>query len=94
MKTKALYFKGVKLHPAMAEKVVAYAEKAYRCSYEKLSAIEQYDCIMASIDSFDAATDAYYDMHQELVYSGIPAVYLSDMTDNLDLEAPDGYYQW
>lgn len=91
---KTLKFKGVKLHPAMAEKVVAYAKKAYRCSYEQLSAIEQYDCIMACVDLFDAATDAYYDTHQELVYSGIPAVCLSDMTDNLDLEAPDGYYQW
>lgn len=91
---KTLKFKGVKLHPAMAEKVIMYAEKAYRCSYEQLSTVEQYDCIMACVDLFDAATDAYYDTHQELVVTGIPEISLQDLVDNLDLEPQDSYYQW
>lgn len=91
---KKLSFKGVALHPAMAEKVIAYAEKAYRSSYEELSTIEQYDCVMACIDSFDAATDAYYDTHQELVVTGVQELCLSDLIDDLDLEPQDSYYQW
>lgn len=94
MKTKALYFKGVKLHPAMAEKVIAYAEKAYRCSYEQLSTVEQYDCIMVCADTFDAATDAYYDTHQDLVVTGVPEIVLSDIISDLDLEPQDSYYPW
>ena len=91
---KKLTFKGVKLHPAMAEKVIAYAEKAYRCSYEQLSTVEQYDCVMACIDLFDAATDVYYDTHQGLVFSGIPEISLQDLVDNLDLEPQDSYCPW
>lgn len=94
MKTKALFFKGVKLHPAMAEKAETYAQKAYRCSYEQLSTVEQYDCVMASVDEFNAATDAYYNTHPELIVSGIQEVCLSDMIDDLDLEPQDSYYQW
>lgn len=91
---KKLTFKGVKLHPAMAEKVIAYAEKAYRCSYEQLSTVEQYDCVMACIDLFDAATDVYYNTHQGLVFSGIPEISLQDLVDNLDLEPQDSYCPW
>lgn len=91
---KKLFFKGVKLHPEVAEKVTAYAQKAYRCSYEQLDAIEQYDCIMASIDSFNAALDAYYDAHPTPVASWVQEVRLSDLVDNLDLEPQDSYYQW
>ena len=91
---KNLTFRGVKLHPAMAEKAEAYAQKAYRCSYEQLSTIEQYDCVMASVDEFNAATDAYYNTHPELIVSGIQEVCLSDMIDDLDLEPQDSYYQW
>lgn len=91
---KKLNFKGVALHPAMAEKVEKYAEKAYRCSYEQLDAIEQYDCIMACVDLFDAATDAYYDTHQELVVTGVQEIVLSDIISDLDLEPQDSYYPW
>lgn len=91
---KTLYFKGVKLHPEVAEKVTTYAQKAYRCSFEQLDAIEQYDCIMSSIDSFNDALDAYYNAHPTPVASGVQEILLSDLIDNLDLEPQDSYYQW
>lgn len=91
---KDLFFKSEKLHPEVAEKVASYAQKAYRCSYEQLDTIEQYDCIMNSIDSFNAALDAYYNAHPEPVCSGVQEICLSDLIDDLDLEPQDSYYQW
>lgn len=90
---KNLKFKGVKLHPAMAEKVVAYAEKAYRCSYDELSTIEQYDCVMAAIDEFNAAEDVYYDTHPDLIVSRVTQIRLADMVNNLNLSPQDSYYR-
>lgn len=90
---KTLYFNGVKLHPAMAEKVVAYAEKAYRCSYEQLSTVEQYDCIMAVIDEFNTAEDVYYDTHPDLIVSRVTQIRLADMVNNLNLSPQDSYYR-
>ena len=90
---KNLFFKGVKLHPAMAEKVVAYAEKAYRSSYEELSVVEQYDCIMAAIDEFNSAEDVYYDTHPDLIVSRVTQIRLADLVNNLNLLPQDSYYR-
>lgn len=91
---KDLFFKGVKLHPAMAEKVVEYAEKAYRCSYEQLSMIEQYDSIMAAIDEFNDAQEVYFDRHPDLVVASVRQTTLTDMVNKLKLTPQDSYYQW
>lgn len=88
---KKLYFKGVEMHQAMAEKVVAYAEKAYRCSYEQLDTVEQYDCIMAAIDEFNTAEEVYFDRHPYPVGTGVRQIGLSDIVGRLRLTPQDSY---
>lgn len=92
---KNLFFKGVKIDSKVAPQLEAYVQKAYKCSFDQLTAIEQYDAIMNVYDSIENAIDAhYYNGVDALMVTSIGLPSSNEWLEDLDLEPQDSYYQW
>lgn len=92
---KKLTFKGVKIDSKVAPQLEAYVQKAYKCSFEELTAIEQYDAIMNVYDSIENAIDAHYCKSVDaLMVTSVGLPSSSEWLDDLDLEPQDSYYPW